>query len=72
MSFLSEQRPITVVLILICASAVPLSAAQDAKQTAPPSPVADSDSDDIKERNEWFYCGRLAAGKPTAEVRRRA
>jgi hypothetical protein len=76
-SFLSAQRPITVAFILICAFTVPLVAAQGARHTAPPSPVADSDSDHadsdhIKERNEWFFRGRLAAGKPTAELRRRA
>jgi hypothetical protein len=71
-SFLSAQRSITAAIILISAAPVPLAAAQGAKQTAPSSPVADSDSDHIKERNEWFFRGRLAAGKPTAELRRRA
>ena len=72
MSFLSAQRSITVAIFFICAGLVPCGRAQGAKQTTPPSPAADSDSDHVKERNEWFYRGRLAAGKPTAELRRRA
>ena len=76
-SFLSAQfrTPTSlgiIATIAACVVAVPLSKAQGAKQTTPPSPVADSDSDHIKERNEWFFRGRLATGKPTAELRRRA
>lgn len=49
---------------------MPHARAQGGKQTTPPSPAADSDH--VKERNEWFYRGRLSAGKPTAELRHRA
>ncbi len=72
MSCFSGQRPIIIAVILVCAIVVPISAAQGAKQTAPQTPVSDSDSDHIKERNEWFFRGRLVRGKPAAELRRRA
>ncbi len=58
------------VLILIFLAAVPIAHAQGAKQTAPQSPV--SEGDHIKERNEWFFRGRLVRGKSAAELRRRA
>ena len=54
---------------LACCSVVQ---AQGAKQTVPQSPIPDSDSDHIKERNEWFFRGRLIRGKPSAELRHRA
>ena len=43
-----------------------------AGQAAPAPPPSDSDADHIKERNEWFFRGRIVHGKPTAELRRRA
>ena len=46
--------------------------AQGAKQTVPEAPVVDSDRDHVKERNEWFYRGRVVRGLPSAELRRRA
>jgi hypothetical protein len=46
--------------------------AQGAKQTVPENPISDSDGDHVKERNEWFYRGRIVRGLPSAELRRRA
>jgi len=46
--------------------------AQGAKQNVQENPIPDSDADHIKERNEWFFRGRLVRGKPSAELRRRA
>jgi hypothetical protein len=58
--------------ILICSVAVSRVQAQGAKRTAADNDIADSDGDHVKERNEWFFRGRLVRGKPTAEFRRRA
>jgi hypothetical protein len=46
--------------------------AQGAKKSAPQSPIADVDADHVKERNDWFYRGRIVRGQPSAELRRRA
>ena len=46
--------------------------AQGAKQRVPENPVADPDAEHVKERNEWFFRGRVIRGKPSAEFRRRA
>jgi hypothetical protein len=46
--------------------------AQGAKQSVPQTPIADADADHVKERNEWFYRGRIVRGKPPAELRRQA
>ena len=46
--------------------------AQGTKQSVPQSPVLDADADHVKERNEWFYRGRIVRGRPSAELRRRA
>ncbi|HEV2689627.1 MAG TPA: hypothetical protein VGV35_13785, partial [Bryobacteraceae bacterium] len=59
-------------LALSCFSAVSVVQAQGAKQTVPQNRVPDSDADHIKERNEWFFRGRLVHGMPSAELRRRA
>jgi hypothetical protein len=59
-------------LILISLAAVSIARAQGAKQNVPESHIPDSDADHIKERNEWFFRGRLVRGKPSAELRRRA
>ena len=59
-------------IALSCCSAVSIVQAQGAKQTVPQSPIHDSDPDHIKERNEWFFRGRLVHGKSSAELRRRA
>ncbi|SRR6266536_3156396 len=58
--------------ILICSVAVFMVQAQGAKRTDADNDTADSDGDHVKERNEWFFRGRLVHGKPTAEFRRRA
>ena len=59
-------------LALSCSSAVSIAQAQGAKQAAPQSSIPDSDGDHIKERNEWFFRGRLVHGMPSADLRRRA
>jgi hypothetical protein len=48
--------------------------AQDAKRTVQESAAAnpDDDGDHIEQRNQWFYRGRIVAGKRSAELRRRA
>jgi hypothetical protein len=58
-------------LVLICAAPAAIVHAQ-AKQTVPDTDIPDSDADHVKERNEWFFRGRVVHGKPTAELRRRA
>jgi hypothetical protein len=68
-SVLSWRVP---VLILICFAAVSIAQAQGAKQTVPETVIRDSDADHVKERNEWFFRGRLVHGKPSDELRRRA
>ena len=60
------------VLILLCFVAVSRVQAQGAKQAVPQNPISDSDADHIRERNEWFFRGRLVPGKPSADLRRRA
>ncbi len=60
------------VFVLICFGRASIVEAQGAKQTLPQSPIADSDADHAKERNEWFFRGRLIRGKASAELRRRA
>jgi hypothetical protein len=59
-------------LALSCCSAVSLVQAQGAKQTVPLNRIPDTDFDHIKERNEWFFRGRLIHGMASAELRRRA
>lgn len=59
-------------VILICVAAVAIAQAQGAKQSVPQTPVPEADRDHVKERNEWFFRGRLVHGKPSAELRRRA
>ena len=49
-----------------------VSLAQGAKQADAGSSVSDRDADHIKERNEWFYRGRVVRGLSAAELRRRA
>jgi hypothetical protein len=65
------------VVILFCWAAASTARAQGAKLAsaqgqATQGPVADSDGDHVKERNEWFFRGRLVQGKNSAELRRRA
>ena len=55
-----------------CFLPLAVSLGQGAKQTDAGSSVSDPDADHIKERNEWFYRGRVVRGLPAAELRRRA
>ncbi len=57
---------------LVCCVVVSIVHGQGAKQTVPKAPIPDSDSDHIKERNEWFFRGRLVPGKPSAKLRHKA
>ena len=59
-------------LLLICLADVSVVQAQGAKQRAADNPVSDPDADHVKERNEWFFRGRVIRGEPSAEFRRRA
>ena len=59
-------------LALGCCSVASMVQAQEAKQTVPQNRIPDTDADHIKERNEWFFRGRLVHGMPSAELRRRA
>jgi len=59
-------------LFVSCLAPVLLLEAQGGKQTLPGVPLIDSDADPVKQRNEWFFCGRVTRGKPSAEPRRRA
>src|SRR5215467_12375670 len=57
-------------VILASLSAVSIVQGQGARQSATGTLVPDSDH--VKERNEWFFRGRLLPGKPSADLRRRA
>ncbi|MGB8061687.1 MAG: hypothetical protein WCF26_07320 [Candidatus Sulfotelmatobacter sp.] len=59
-------------LVIFLFTIISAARAQGAKQSVPQSPIADADADHVKERNEWFYRGRIVRGKPSAELRRRA
>lgn len=59
-------------VILVALLAAPVSQAQGAKQPIAQESIRDSDSDHVKERNEWFFRGRLVPGKASAELRHRA
>jgi hypothetical protein len=61
-----------VVLATSCFVLLPTSQGQGAKQTLPDTPISDPDADHVRERNEWFYRGRVVPGLPSAELRRRA
>lgn len=45
---------------------------QGAKQAVPDASIPDTDADHVRQRNEWFFRGRLIRGKSAAELRRRA
>jgi hypothetical protein len=62
------------VLALAATCFIPLSIAQGqaAKQTDTEVSISDPDADHVRERNEWFYRGRVVRGLPSAELRRRA
>jgi hypothetical protein len=59
-------------VIASCFAILPLSFGQGAKRSESEASVSDPDGDHIKERNEWFFRGRIVPGLPTAELRRRA
>ena len=46
--------------------------AQGPRQRVSESALSEVDPDHAKERNEWFYRGRVVRGLPSAELRRRA
>ena len=60
------------VFLLISVFAVSIVQAQGAKQPTPQVQIPDADADHVKERDEWFFRGRLVQGKSSAELRRRA
>jgi hypothetical protein len=49
-----------------------IAQAQGAKQNIPQDAIHDSDADHVKERDEWFFRGRLVHGRSSAELRRHA
>ena len=57
---------------LISLLLIPTLHAQEAKLSIPQTPIPGADADHVKERNEWFYRGRVVRGQPAAELRRRA
>src|ERR1700733_12250126 len=59
------------IVLLSCILASPAQG-QGAKHSASAPLVAGADSDHEKERNTWFYHGRIVPGKNSAELRRRA
>lgn len=61
-----------IVLAVLFSSFLSRLTAQGAKQNVPEAPISDRDADHIKQRNEWFYRGRIVRGQPSAELRRRA
>ncbi len=71
-SFIGVLASILIVACFIAASAVSTLLAQGAKQAVPETAIAGSDADHVKERDAWFFRGRVVAGKPSAELRRRA
>lgn len=60
--------------LLLSISLVAFSAArgQGAKHTDAAARIADADADHEKQRDAWFYRGRIVAGKKSAELRHRA
>lgn len=62
----------TLVFILCTSAIIPSLQAQGAKQKAQESSIGDRVADHVKERNEWFFRGRVIPGRPAAELRRRA
>src|SRR5579872_6532525 len=65
-------RGLVLVLVLSFSASVYRLQAQGAKQTLPETPISNRDADHVKQRNEWFYRGRIVRGLPSAELRRRA
>lgn len=65
-------RGLVLLLVLSFSSSVCRLQAQGAKQSFPETPISNRDADHVKQRNEWFYRGRIVRGLPSAELRRRA
>ena len=64
-------------MALLCCAAISIVHGQGSKHIVPKTPIPGSDvdhidADHIKERNEWFFRGRIVHGKPSAELRRKA
>jgi hypothetical protein len=59
-------------LILVCSAFASIVQAQGAERTDPDSDIREPDGDHVKERNAWFFRGRLVHGRASAELRRRA
>jgi hypothetical protein len=55
-----------------CFFLLPISFGQGGKRSETEASISDPDRDHVKQRNEWFYRGRIVRGLPTAELRRRA
>ncbi len=58
--------------ILICFVAIEPASAQAGSASSTQNPSSGITTQLVKERNEWFYRGRLIHGKTSAELRRRA
>lgn len=67
--FLRSMQGVVIACMFFSAVFLP---GQEENKINPRSPASDSDRDHIKERDEWFYRGRIVRGLPTAELRRRA
>ena len=63
-------RSVALALIFLWTS--PSLHAQGAKQSVPERKIGAADRDHIKERDAWFYRGRIIRGMNSAELRRRA
>jgi len=61
-----------VVVAASCFILLIASQGQGAKQTGSEFAISDPDADHVRERNEWFFRGRVVRGLPSAELRRRA
>jgi len=60
------------IFVPISFAAISIVHAQGAKQPVPQTHIPDADGDHVKERNEWFFRGRLVHARASAELRRRA
>jgi uncharacterized membrane protein len=65
-------RSLPALVLILSLPAVSKLQAQGAKQHVAESSIADSDADHIKQRDQWFFRGRIVPGWPSAELRRRA
>ena len=61
-----------IVFILTCGLTGSIALGQGAKQKLPDTSIPDADADQVQQRSEWFFRGRLVPRKPSAELRRRA